>query len=314
MAACCSSIGSATTLVAKIVGSSAMTDTASSSRSISSTTSSEAAAPASTATCISRGSKPGRVNRTMYSAAGSMSKTKRPSSPVTCSRAAGSGPPVTATLTPGRAPPPTSATEPSIAIRSSAPALRGAGSSAVAARNPADQGGGLCENGASGVVIEDLLGHQAFAKPVAGPGHTSSALPWRRCFAAKVARRWTGDRATAAACGLPSGPVRHASVRGSRPGDYLPGADFAGHFAASAAFVDGIPNLRQGVTRRKSTVAGTCRRADGEADRTEVTFQQRRSGATAQYRNRYDSFVKNARLVCRRAVVGNRTASNRSPC
>ena len=114
MAACCSSIGSATTLVAKTVGSSAITDTASISRSISSTTASGASAPSPTATGISCVSKPERVNCTTYSAAGSPSKTKPPSSPVTVSRPTGSRSPVTATVTPGRAPPPASATEPAI--------------------------------------------------------------------------------------------------------------------------------------------------------------------------------------------------------
>ena len=294
MAACCSSIGSATTLVAKIVGSSAMTDTASSSRSISSTTSSEAAAPASTATCISRGSKPGSVNRTTYSAAGSMSKTKRPSSPVTCSRAAGSGPPVTATLTPGRAPPPTSVTDPSIAPVVCA-RVRGAGSSVDAARRPAARAVGSGERG------DDVIGTSSGTR---GMVPNAFMAPWPGALEGSETR--TGERPHASPCPLHrSGSSCRLS--GCRQGDHVR-ALFCDIFVARSL----VEGSGRGVARR-GLPAGTCRRSPAG----ESTVPKRSSAASnrgAQYRNRYDSFVKNARLVCRRAVVGKRTASNRSPC
>ncbi len=65
-----------------------------------------------------------------------MSKTKRPSRPVTCSRPAGRSAPVRATVTPGSAPPPMSVTDPSIDPVACASAS-GIGRSIDAARMPA---------------------------------------------------------------------------------------------------------------------------------------------------------------------------------
>ena len=64
MVDCCANIGSATTLVAKIRGSSATTEIDSIRRSIAIATSSDAVPPAATATGSSRVSNPGRTSVT----------------------------------------------------------------------------------------------------------------------------------------------------------------------------------------------------------------------------------------------------------
>ena len=111
---CWSTIGSATTLVAKIRGSSATTVIDSINRSISSTTSSETVAPASTDTGTSRVSKPGSTRRTTWLPAETFSKAKRPSGPVTRGAPVGARAPVSDTATPGNAPPPESIAVPSM--------------------------------------------------------------------------------------------------------------------------------------------------------------------------------------------------------